>query len=202
MPWVLFAWSVSRIPLPLWLLSGWTVSRIAFGYWASDFREDGYAILAFTLWWLVILSDMTDGAIARRFNLATHFGGKCLDPFCDYAATCLTGFGLTLGPAAMGWPYPVGFGVALAAAVMKYFKDYSSNPVAREFCDSALPWLYVVTIGAIGVGYAGAISADDTWVYPTTAACICLTLYLKWQRAKDFARGFANLWRMMTQATA
>ena len=67
----------------------------AYALFKNSGADDGWRIIAFTLFFIVGLSDILDGEIARSRNQITEFG-KLLDPIADKAMLATASIGASL----------------------------------------------------------------------------------------------------------
>lgn len=67
----------------------------AYALFKNGGGDDGWRIIAFTLFFIVGLSDILDGKIARSRNQITEFG-KLLDPIADKAMLATASIGASL----------------------------------------------------------------------------------------------------------
>ena len=67
----------------------------AYALFKNGGEDDGWRIIAFTLFFIVGLSDILDGKIARSRNQITEFG-KLLDPIADKAMLATASIGASL----------------------------------------------------------------------------------------------------------
>ncbi len=67
----------------------------AYALFKNGGTDDGWRIIAFTLFFIVGLSDILDGEIARSRNQITEFG-KLLDPIADKAMLATASIGASL----------------------------------------------------------------------------------------------------------
>ncbi len=67
----------------------------AYALFKNGGADDGWRIIAFTLFFIVGLSDILDGEIARSRNQITEFG-KLLDPIADKAMLATASIGASL----------------------------------------------------------------------------------------------------------
>jgi CDP-diacylglycerol--glycerol-3-phosphate 3-phosphatidyltransferase len=67
----------------------------AYALFKNGGEDDGWRIIAFTLFFIVGLSDILDGKIARSRNQITEFG-KLLDPIADKAMLATASIGASV----------------------------------------------------------------------------------------------------------
>jgi phosphatidylglycerophosphate synthase len=172
-----------------WVPNLLSISRMPLTVAAVYFRWIGNGPLAFTYLAIAVFTDFIDGAVARRLKAESLIGKKYIDPFCDGFMTITAGFGLALGPTGFWSAVPTGLTLVMASLFMKWLKHQDSLPKLKRFSNITLPFVYLVVITLILMHYAQEVSANDEWVWSTTAAGLLPALYFKRQRVIDWLSG-------------
>lgn len=175
--------SLSRLPiagLVLWL--SWTE------HWK----------LATLLLLIGLLTDALDGALARRFNVASSLGGDLLEPVCDFALGAAALLGLVLSGNWNWWVTAlcVGIPLAILQAISELDRHAQSKPgyngsLIKRFKRHQYyihPYFAVAVITVASAWYV-ALATNSGWIVSVYIGLVAGVCSLKRKRVLALANG-------------
>lgn len=122
---------VVNLPNALTLLRVACVPVLAWLLWLDDGADGTARIAATVVFVLASVTDLVDGAIARRYNLVTTFG-KVADPIADKALTGVALIGLSVLGELPWWVTAIILGREVAVTLLRFWViEHGVIPASR-----------------------------------------------------------------------
>lgn len=158
--------SVWNVPNALTILRVACVPLLAWLLWVDDDSQGSARVAATIVFVLASITDLVDGAIARRYGLVTTFG-KIADPIADKALTGVALIGLSLLGDVSWWVTGIILGREVGVTLLRFWViEHGVIPASRGgkaktvaqvvaiamyLADVPQPWWSTVAAWAMGV---------------------------------------------------